>query len=73
MSFSGFMVTNRYRQTIPEAFIWYVFYALAKGLVNMEQGPFGDYLRPTYHTNGAYVIHRDMKPDNGRCRPTSDS
>ncbi len=54
------MRTKVYRRHIPEAFIWYLFYGLAKGLVAMEQGPFNEPGDPT----GAFMAHRDMKPTN---------
>ena len=52
------------RKTFPEAFLWYTFYALAKGLVTMEEGPFGEDLKPSKVRNGAYLVHRDLKPSN---------
>ena len=52
------------RRTLPEAFLWYIFHALTKGLVTMEEGPFGEDLKPSELRNGAYLLHRDLKPEN---------
>lgn len=58
------LFTNIARRHIPEALLFYIFYALAKGLWAMEDGPFGDYSTPHKHIPYAFVVHRDMKPPN---------
>jgi serine/threonine protein kinase len=52
------------RRTLPEIFLWYTFYALAKGLTTMEIGPFDEGLDPSTLVPNAYLLHRDMKPEN---------
>jgi serine/threonine protein kinase len=52
------------KQFIPETFLWFMFYGLAKGLVAMEKGPFGDSLTPGdtqgLYLKRRYVVHRDQ-------------
>jgi serine/threonine protein kinase len=48
------------KRTLPESFLWYVFYTLAKGLAAVETGPFGEDLDPSKIRPRSYLLHRDM-------------
>jgi serine/threonine protein kinase len=69
-SFSTEFVRINYkamRLLIPELFLWYMFHGFAKGLIAMDEGPFGGYAAPSATSSGRarrYVVHRDIKPDN---------
>lgn len=53
-------------QLISELFLWYMFCALARGLIAIEEGPISRFLDPLNADlrSSAYVAHFDIKPDN---------
>lgn len=61
-SWHNVMLTD-YRQNLPEAFLWEVFYYQAEAAAAMVNGP----------TNSQWefdeIVHRDIKPGNGISNP----
>lgn len=57
------VMLTEYRQNLPEAFLWEVFYYQAEAAAAMVNGP----------TNGHWefdeIVHRDIKPGNGISNP----
>ena len=56
------------RTYLPEIFLWHIFKGLILSAATMERGPWGQLDKPRVRLPKWYLLHCDIKPQNGKLK-----